>query len=486
MRLNAKQIAQITGASVVVEPLGAKELACSLTWDSREVSPDALYVALPGQRTDGHSFVDNALRAGASLALVSKPLSAQTHALAREMGAGILEVSDTATAITQLAAAWRTKLSACVIALTGSSGKTTTKNLIRDVLAAQYKVVATKANQNNELGVPNTLLSAHADTNYVVVEMGMRGLGQIRELCSFVRPDMGLIVNVGESHIELLGGRDNIARAKDELFCELPNHKGVAFVNINDDYADFLCSNAHLAERDISVVRFGCTAAPSHTATPAVWAQNIELDSQGRPCFSLCAQGFPSLDRGACQVSVCLNLRGAHNVSNATAAAAVGLQCGMSLNVIASALQAALPEAGRQEVLKARAGYTIINDTYNANPESMRAALLTFSAMEGFGRRIAVLGDMGELGLYAQACHRGIGECIPQLSIDYLICIGELSAHIAQAAREAGMPQSALVHVQSISDVLEILDNMLEPSDVVLVKASHFMGLSRVVEGLIR
>ena len=485
MRLNAKQIAQITGADIVVDPLGTKELACSLTWDSREVVPDALYVALPGQRVDGHDFVDSALRLGASLALVMKNPSEQTCALARELGAGILEVPDTADAITQLAAAWRLKLSGCVIGLTGSSGKTTTKNLVRDVLAVQHSVVATKANQNNELGVPKTLLSAAADTEYVVVEMGMRGQGQIHELCSFVQPDMGLIVNVGESHIELLGGRDNIARAKGELFCELPSHKGVAFVNAGGDYADFLCENAHLAARDVRVVRFGLQAAPEDNA-PAVWAENIHLDEEGRPCFVLCAQGFTQLQRGETHVPVSLNLRGLHNVSNATAAAAVGLQCGMALETIASALQAALPEAGRQEVVKARAGYTIVNDTYNANPESMRASLLTFSAMDGFGRHIAVLGDMGELGSYAEACHKGIGALIPSLNVDYLICIGELSAYIAQAALEAGMSADRIVQANSISDVLGTLDSMLEPTDAVLVKASHFMGLSRVVEGLIR
>lgn len=485
MLLNAKQIAQITGATCIVKPLGSKELARALTWDSREVAADALYVALPGQRVDGHDFVDAAFRAGASLALVMKTPSAQTRALATELGTGILEVPDTAAAITQLADAWRAKLSGHVIGLTGSSGKTTTKNLIRDVLSAQFSVVATKANQNNELGVPKTILSAEVDTDYVVVEMGMRGAGQIQSLCSFVRPDMGLIVNIGESHIELLGGRDNIACAKGELFCELPSHKGVAFLNGASEYADFLCERAQLEVRDVHVVRFGLMQAPQDDR-PAVWAEDVHLDEQGRSCFTLCAQGFSSLMRSATKVPVRLQLRGLHNVSNATAAAAVGLQCGMMLETVAHALQAALPESGRQEMLRARAGYTIINDAYNANPESMRASLLTFSAMEGFGRHIAVLGDMGELGSYAKACHEGIGELVARLKVDYLICIGELSAYIAQAAHDAGMDADKIMQAHAISEVLGALDDMLEPHDIVLVKASHFMGLSRVVEGLIR
>lgn len=485
MLLNAKQIAHATGATVVVEPLGSREIANGLVWDSRQVEEGNVYVALPGERVDGHDFVDAALRAGAALALVMQSVSNQTCALARELGAGILEVPNTTTAITDLATYWRTKLTGTVIGLTGSSGKTTTKNLVRDVLSAQYSVVATKANQNNELGVPKTLLNADASTDYVVVEMGMRGLNQIRPLCAFVKPDMGLIVNVGESHIELLGGRDNIARAKGELFEALPDRRGVAFVNGSDDYAHFVCENASLGAREVRMVRFGLDAAPEDDA-PAVWAEEVRLDDQGRPCFILCAQGFDQLNRGAGRAQVNLNLRGLHNVSNATAAAAVGLQCGMMLDTIAAALAAAEPESGRQEVVKARAGYLIVNDAYNANPESMRASLLTFSAMDIRGRHIAVLGDMGELGDYAKNCHEGIGALIPSLNVDYLICIGELSAFIAQGALNAGMSADKIMQAENVADVLGTLDLMLEPNDAVLVKASHFMGLFRVVEGLIR
>ena len=424
MLLNARQIAQATNATFVVEPLGSREVVNGLVWDSREVGEGNIYVALPGERVDGHDFVDAALRAGAAAALVMQTPAEQTCALARELGAGILQVADTTAAITDLAAAWRTMLSGTVIGLTGSSGKTTTKNLVRDVLSAQYSVVATKANQNNELGVPKTLLNADATTDYVVVEMGMRGLNQIRPLCDFVKPHMGLIVNVGESHIELLGGRENIARAKGELFEALPDNSGVAFVNGSCDYAEFMCEHAQLRSRNVREVRFGLSTAPEGGA--AVWAEDVHLDQQGRPCFTLCAQGFEQLECGAGKAQVSLNLRGLHNVSNATAAAAVGLQCGMMLETVASALAAAEPEAGRQQVVQASAGYTVVDDAYNANPESMRASLLTFSAMETPGRHIAVLGDMGELGSYSQACHEGIGALIPALNVEYLICLGEV------------------------------------------------------------
>ena len=219
MRLNHKQIAACTGGSFVVEPLDPRALATGLTWDSRDAKPGDVYVALPGERVDGHDFVGAALSGGAVCALVMQPLDEAVRMLAAELGASVIEVPDTAHAVADIAREWRSHLHGRVIALTGSTGKTTTKNLVRDVLASTLSTVATAGNQNNELGVPKTLLAAEQDTQAVVVEMGMRGAGQLADLCDYVRPDWGLVVNVGESHIELLGSRENIARAKAELLC---------------------------------------------------------------------------------------------------------------------------------------------------------------------------------------------------------------------------------------------------------------------------
>ena len=317
MRLNAKQIAHFTGGTLVVNPVDLGQLATGLTWDSRQVTPGDVYVALPGERVDGHSFVDAALRAGAQIALVMQPMDEKTKLLAKELGAGIIEVSNTTAAITDLARAWRGFLQGKVIGLTGSSGKTTTKNLVRDVLSAGFSVVATQGNQNNELGVPKTLLNANPETQCVVVEMGMRGLHQIEPLCDLVKPDLGIIVNVGESHIELLGGRDNIARAKAELFQALPDGTGVAFVNAADDYASFVCQQGALKQRNVEAVSFGAYEGEPATKC-AVFAQNIALDEQGRPCFTLRAYGFPAAYGEDQQVSVTLNLRGIHILSKST------------------------------------------------------------------------------------------------------------------------------------------------------------------------
>lgn len=493
MRLNAKQIAAYTGGQFLVDPIDASALMTGITWDSREVRPGWLYVALPGERVDGHAFVEAALRAGAAGALVTDAPSQSCALLARELGAAIIEVPNTASAITDLARAWRSHLRGRVIGLTGSVGKTTTKNLTRDVCAAYGSVVATKANQNNELGVPRTLLNADPETAVVVVEMGMRGRGQIAELCDFVRPVWGLITNVGESHIELLGSRENIARAKAELLCALPEGTGRAFVNADDDYADFVREHARLDARRVETVLFDGSAAAAErraqaeaaeAARPAVWAEQVELDEQGRPRFRLHAVGFadaPEEETARCA----LTLRGLHNVSNACAAAAVGRACGIPLSVCADALAHAEPEAGRQEVLRARGGFTVVNDAYNANPDSMRASLATFCALDVPGKHVAVLGDMGELGSYAPACHAGIGEFAATLPLDRLVCVGELSLHIADAAERAGMDPQRIVRAGSLSEVFGDLDACVEPGDAVLVKASHFMGLTRVVEGLV-
>ena len=321
----------------------------------------------------------------------------------------------------------------------------------------------------------------------------MRGAGQLADLCDYVRPDWSLVVNVGESHIELLGSRENIARAKAELLCALPEGTGRAFVNADDDYADFVREHARLDARRVETVLFDGSAAAAErraqadaaeAARPAVWAEQVELDEQGRPRFRLHAVGFadaPEEETARCA----LTLRGLHNVSNACAATAVGRACGIPLAVCADALAHAEPEAGRQEVLRARGGCTVVNDAYNANPDSMRASLATFCALDVPGKHVAVLGDMGELGSYAPACHAGIGEFAATLPLDRLVCVGELSLHIADAAERAGMDPQRIVRAGSLSEVFGDLDACVEPGDAVLVKASHFMGLTRVVEGLV-
>ncbi len=491
MRFTIDQIAQATGGAVVVAPAHGKTESTSLTWDSRAVAPGALYVALPGERVDGHDFAAGAVESGAVCVLASKPLAEADLVRIRAAGAGVVQVSDSAAAVTELARAWRGKLSGRVVGITGSTGKTTTKNLVRDVLSAAGSVAATKGNQNNELGVPATVLAADAETSFSVVEMGMRGLHQIESLCEFVKPEWGLITNVGDCHIELLGSRENIARAKAELIGALPA-AGIAFLNAACDLTPFMREVAKLEERGVACVLFdGSSDADARRASlseqdrfvPAVWARDVALDDEGRPTFTLCYANFPQ--QGAGCIECALDLRGIHNVSNACSAAAVGLAAGMEPAAIAGALAASRAESGRQEVLAARGGFTVINDAYNANPDSMRASLSTFSALAVPGRRIACLGDMGELGSFAAGLHAEVGAFAATSGLDELICVGELSRAMADAACAAGMDEACVHRVPDGASALQMLKETLSAGDAVLVKASHFMGLDGVVKGLV-
>ena len=483
MRLSLSEIAL---ALNVAQPKEAEELVTGFTWDSREVKPGDLYVALPGERVDGHDFAAAAVSAGAVAVLGQRPV---------QVDAPVLVVDSTAQALVDLAAYWRGRLKGTVIGLTGSTGKTTTKNLVRDVLSAAGSVVATIANQNNELGVPRTLLAADADTGTVVVEMGMRGTGQIATLCAYAKPDWGLITNVGESHIELLGSRDAIAYAKDELFEALPDGRGIAFVNAADDYAAELVRHARLRERGVSCVFFegGNTfkhvdeLGISQDGAPFVWASDVCLDAEGRPMFLMHAERFESIGQPQANgVMRCmLELRGIHNVSNACSAAAVGLAAGMTLEQCCAALSASQPEQGRQQLRRGEDGLTVLDDSYNANPDSMKASLATFATMDVAGRRIAVLGDMLELGKFAKDAHEEVGYKAASSNLDLLICVGELGRYIASAACRAGMPADAVMTCSDAQAALGLLAGKVEPQDAVLVKASHSIGLEKVAEGLV-
>ena len=221
MLLNAKQILFYTGGRYIIEPIDASEIISDITWDSRDVRDGCLFVALVGEKVDGHTFIESAIKSGARAVLVNEAPPANVCLLARELGVAIIEVPNTYHAVSDLAREWRSHIKGTVIGITGSCGKTSTKNLVRDVAASKFSVCATKGNQNNELGCPKTILSANPDSQIVVVEMGMCALGEIADLCDIARPDWGVLTNVGDSHMEMLGSRENIARAKSELsgFC---------------------------------------------------------------------------------------------------------------------------------------------------------------------------------------------------------------------------------------------------------------------------
>jgi UDP-N-acetylmuramoyl-tripeptide--D-alanyl-D-alanine ligase len=435
--------------------------------DSRCIRPGCIFLALPGERADGHDFVSSAMDAGAKLIIVSRTAEqiAELIEVARRRDVAVVRVDDALGAIQALVTYHRSRLHCEVLGITGSTGKTSTKDFLMSVLSAGMRAIGTAGNRNNELGVPLTVLAASADTEVLVVEMGMRGIGQIAQLCEIARPTLGLLTNVGTSHIELLGSQDAVAEAKGELVRCLPR-TGAAFLNGDDEYSSRIA-----ATTAAPVIRYGLSEACD------VRAEHIELDGESRASFTLTG--------AAGQARVALPVPGRHNVYNALAAAAVGLHLGIPVATIAEQLASAKLSAMRMQVINAANGVTVINDAYNANPASMRAAVDTLGAMATTGKRIAVLGDMAELGSLTELAHFRIGEAVARLGIDELVAVGERSRRIAEGALAAGMSRGCVHGAQDAETAAEALADLAVAGDIVLVKASRVMGLEVVVDRMV-
>ena len=475
MQLTSKEMCSYMQGKLLVDNSSEQNQITDIVWDSRNVIAGDAYIAFPGENVDGNDFAGSALDKGAACVVCTRLPEEDVLKKAEMKNASVILVDDAFEALDNLAFGWRRRLQGTVIAITGSTGKTTTKNLIRDILSQEYSVVATKGNQNNEIGAPKTILNASEDTDFIVVEMGMCGFNEIRPLCSIAQPELAIITNVGESHIELLGSRENIARAKSEIAEQLPEKTGRLFLNAGDGFAEFIQEITHTKQRGIDVCLYDGSGNPGKEAK--VFATNIQLSDEGKPEFTLHIDGE--------EIHICLGLRGLHNVWNACAAAAVASSLGISIEKIAQVLAQVKPEPGRQEILHTKSGMTVINDSYNANPESMAASLNMFASMKVKGKRIAVLGDMAELGDFAQAGHERMGSLAAQLPIDALICVGSLARFIASSARKSGFNSEAITEVDSVEEALDAVRSIAKDEDTVLVKASNSTGLKYVVEGLV-
>ena len=471
MRLELQSIIEFTTAAVEVAAIDPAVTISHFTWDSREVKDGSLFIALPGEQLDGNDFLTAALSAKAAVAIASRPVTDSEREAAKINGAALLVVPDAVKALTDLAFGYRDLINATVIGVTGSSGKTTTKDLIATVLAQDFKVVATSGNHNNEYGVPHTVLSANLDTEALIVEMAMRGLHQIEGLCEIVQPHIGVISNIGVAHMELLGSKENIARAKSELIEALPDQSGVAILNGDDQYTPKVCEFAKTEQRDVTVITFGL--GPQND----VRATQIRYNEQGQPSFDLIVPE-------AVSVPVNLALQGEHNIYNALAAAAVGTVLGLDVQTIAGALALARGAAMRQETVVTEKGTQIINDAYNANPDSMRAALSLLGRLPGDRIRIAVLGDMAELGEAELSGHQQVGSQVPVNGVDILITVGQRAVAIADGAIAAGLDKAAALICQDVGEAIIALQPHLEQRPIILVKGSRCMGLERVVEGI--
>jgi UDP-N-acetylmuramoyl-tripeptide--D-alanyl-D-alanine ligase len=467
VRLTAQEVARAVDGRLA-GGLAPGTVLTDVVVDSRAAGPGALFVALPGERVDGHAFADAAVEAGAAAVLAS-----------RETGGPAVVVGDPAQALLALAAAWLQRLPDLVrIGITGSSGKTTTKDLLADVLAELGETVAPPGSYNNEIGVPLTALRCEADTRFLVSEMGARGLGHIATLCAVVRPDVAAVLNVGSAHLGEFGSREAVAQAKGELVESLdpatPRGPGLPFAVLQADDPVV----AAMAARTAAPVRsFG--TSPGATVT----AEDVELDGHGRAGFRLAA--------GGAEADVRLNLVGEHHVGNALAVAAIATGLGMTVPAVARALSAALPRsAQRMAVVDTADGITVVDDSYNANPESVRAALKALVALgrpPGGPRRrtVAVLGQMAELGDAADTEHHAIGETVVRLNIDQLVVVGAAAGRIHAGAVLEGSWERESLPVADVDEALAVLRTVLAPGDVVLVKGSRVAGLERVVAAVL-
>jgi UDP-N-acetylmuramoyl-tripeptide--D-alanyl-D-alanine ligase len=464
LRLSVETLVELTGGELIS---GTPETMINgLAIDSREVEPGSAFVAFVGERTDGHRFVPDALDRGARVVVVTRDADEVREAVAAH-GRGetaLVAVDDAYTAIEALAAWHRDRLTCPVIGITGSTGKTTTKDFVRSVLGTTMRVVATSGNRNNELGVPLTVMDAGADTEALIVEMAMRGVGQIAHLCDVARPTAGLVTNVGVSHMEVLGSQEAIASAKGELVQAIPAD-GQVFVNGDDAWSATLAAAA-----SAEVITYGLGSDADITACEVV------VTPAGMPSFTL------AMPEGAAAVT--LPVPGKHNVYNALAAAAVGRYLGVPLTEIVTGLERATFSRWRMETFVSASGVTVINDAYNANPTSMRAAIEALQDLPTRGRRIAVLGDMAELGTLTELAHFELGEEVARSAVDVLVSVGELGRRIADGAKAAGMPEDVVRPCANADEASEVIDDVVEPGDTVLVKASRVMGLETVVEGM--
>ena len=434
----------------------SKQALGRVVTDSRQAGPNDLFVAIVGARSDGHHFIRQALEQGAAAVVIS-----DAAYLPQLANASYLLAEDGVTFIQRLGQYIRQASQAQVTAITGSSGKTTTKDLLSAILAANGPMVATAGNNNNELGLPLTLCRLEEATETAVVEMGMRGLGQIDFLCQLARPNHGIITNIGQVHSELLGSIDNIAKAKAELLAHIPP-EGTAVLGVRD--------RQYLAEYAAScagrVVWCGLTEGEGDA-----WASHIATDAAG-VSFDFNWQSD--------QHRVHINLQGLHNVQNAMQALVIARTLAVPWSVIDEALEKPTLSAMRMEQSVSPQGARIYNDAYNANPDSMRAALAVLA--EQGPRRIAVLGDMYELGQYEEQSHREIGRCCMALGIEVLLAVGRLGRLIGQGAEERARDGQQIFYAADSREAAGLLQSLLTADDVVLVKGSRGMCMEEIVQ----
>jgi UDP-N-acetylmuramoyl-tripeptide--D-alanyl-D-alanine ligase len=454
-------------------PENANQVITEAAVDSRQVIPGGLFVALPGERSDGHNFVGDAFKRNASLSLVQRDLSAVYPVIDLRLGQlpdplvipsspFCLWVNDSLTALQKIAGLWRRKLNLRVVGITGSVGKSTTKELVAEVLGRRFRTLKTMGNLNNEIGLPLTLLRLSRGHERAVLEMGFYVPGEIKLLCDLARPQVGVVTNVGTVHAERAGSQEIIARGKAELIEALPPApEGVAILNYDDAWVRQMATKTQA-----KVIFYGLSPQAD------LWADNVE------------GLGLEGIRFNLHYHNEVINLRvpliGRHSVHTALRAAAVGLVEGLTWQDITAGLRAGHAQL-RLVAVSTPGGALLLDDTYNASPESTLAALNLLEEMEG--RKVAVLGDMLELGPYERQGHEMVGLRAAEV-VKELVLVGERARMIANAAQQAGMRPSAIHWFETADAAIDYLNHPLGAGDVALVKGSHGMHMERIVSAL--
>jgi UDP-N-acetylmuramoyl-tripeptide--D-alanyl-D-alanine ligase len=464
-------LADVLEALTGVRPTRADQVITEATVDSRQAIPGSLFVAMPGEHVDGHDFVEAAFKRGAILALVQNDLSShlpvidlqgdfEPEAVVAIEGPFCLRVSNTLQALQQVAYFWRRQLNVRVIGITGSVGKSTTKELIAEVLGQRYRTLKNPGNLNNEIGLPLTLLSLSEGHERAVLEMGFYVPGEIAMLCKLALPQIGVITNIGTVHAERAGSVEAIALGKAELVQSLPPD-GWAVLNYDDPLVQ------EMAKKTQAHVFYYGLDPPAD-----LWADNI--DSLGLDGIRF------KLHFGGEILHLHVPMIGRHSVQTVLRAAAVGLVEGLTWQEIIEGLHSSTTQL-RLVALRTSSGALILDDTYNASPDSTLAALTLLAELEGY--RLAVLGDMLELGPYEQQGHEMVGARVAEIA-DELVTVGERAKIIARAALQAGLRKKAITEFDDVQKVAEFLQQRLTARHVVLIKGSRGMRMDRIVSAL--
>ena len=445
------------------------KVICGAVIDSRLVEQDYLFIPIKGERVDGHNFIPQVFEKGAACVLSEVEL---------ENPAGpYIRVESSEVALKKIAAFYRQSLSIKVVGITGSVGKTSTKEMIASVVAQKYSAHKTAGNFNNEIGLPLTIFGIRSEHQVAILEMGISDFNEMHRLAEVANPDIAVITNIGLCHLENLGTRDGILQAKTEMFDHM-KEGGVAILNGDDD---------KLATKSVvngkPVVFYGLGVEPKTDengvamAEKSIYATNVEnLGFDGMQTTIYTPQG---------NFDVHISIPGEHNVYNALAATAVGLELGINLEEIKKGIEEAKTIAGRTNLIKAN-GMNVVDDCYNANPVSMEAALDVLSHAKG--RTIAVLGDMGELGENEVVLHYGVGKCVAEKQIHTLFCAGTLAQEykrgVEDVLRESGNGECEVYYFTQRDEMIKELLSYVKAGDSILIKASHFMDFPKVVEAL--